>query len=215
MAVLRKGLNDGYVGKIGNTVTYELNGEMVKRTIGIYDDPKTIPQLSVRQVTSVTSAFLIPVHDFITIGFDLEAKKTRKGAYNIASSYNRLNAITGKYPNQNIDFTKVLFSRGKMPIIPKPSVTLTKNKLAFTWDTDFTANGIKPTDRVMLIAYLPERHRAVCLISGAKRTAGVEYLSIPRSKKPMIIETYISFISETHKSISTSLYVGQVLSQIE
>ncbi|MBB6502216.1 DUF6266 family protein, partial [Pedobacter cryoconitis] len=115
MAVLRKGSNEGFTGKIGNTVTYRLYGKIVKRTIGMRTDAPTVPVLSSWQATAVTSTFLKSIKEFIKVGFELEAKRVSKSYHDVAASYTRLNAITGTYPSQHIDFTKVLLSKGKMP----------------------------------------------------------------------------------------------------
>ena len=37
--------NRGFIGRVGNTVTYVLNGQIVKRTIGKSSREATIPQL--------------------------------------------------------------------------------------------------------------------------------------------------------------------------
>ncbi|MBB5619640.1 hypothetical protein HDE69_000678 [Pedobacter cryoconitis] len=131
MAIFRNGSNDGSTGRNGNKVTYLLYGKLVKRTIGLRTDKPTVPVLISRQVTALTTAFLKPVKEFLTIGFELEGRLNFKSYYNIASSYNRLNAISGSYPDQQIDFTKVLFSQGKMPVIPTALVNITDKGLNF------------------------------------------------------------------------------------
>ncbi|MBB6500927.1 DUF6266 family protein, partial [Pedobacter cryoconitis] len=210
MAILKKGLNGGFTGKIGNTVTYSLYGKIVKRAIGIRTDAPTVPVLSIWQATALTSAFLKPVKEFIKIGFDLEAKQISKSYYAVATSYTRLNAITGTYPSQHIDFTKVLLSKGKMPETPMTRVKATEGSLLFSWDAKFVAHGIKDSDQVMLLAYIPEKRIAIHELYAAKRVEGTGYLSMPRTRIPLIAETYISFISENHKSISNSIYTGQI-----
>ncbi|MGY0040467.1 hypothetical protein [Pedobacter sp. NJ-S-72] len=52
MAVFKKGSNDGFIGRIGNTVTYMRYGKLEKRTIGLRTDKPTIPVLRSRQVTA-------------------------------------------------------------------------------------------------------------------------------------------------------------------
>ncbi|MET4140192.1 DUF6266 family protein [Pedobacter sp. UYP1] len=211
MAIFRKGSNDGSTGRTGNTVTYLLYGKLVKRTIGLRTDKPTVPVLISRQVTALTTAFLKPVKGFLTIGFGLEGKLNSKSYYAIASSYNRLYAISGNYPDQQIDFTKVLFSQGKMPVTPGVLVNRAEKGLTFKWDTSFTAKGIHHNDQVMLMAYDPKKRGTQFQLNAGRRSEGEALLSIRKKKKPLLLETYISFISESRKSVSNSVYVGQIL----
>lgn len=70
MAILTNGLNDGFTCKLGNTVTYMLNGKMVRRTIGKRTSPPTISELANRRKISLITAFLYPIKNFIQTGFE-------------------------------------------------------------------------------------------------------------------------------------------------
>lgn len=211
MAILKVESNRGFTGRVGNTVTYVLNGQVVKRTIGKISKKATIAQLSVRQKTKIITEFLNPVKEYINIGFEFEARLAqKKNAHNIATSYNWLNAFTGVYPEQKIDFSKILLSRGSLPVTNDIDVKVVDNSIEFTWDKNIVTDRIKGSDRVMLLAYLPKENRAISLIGGAERLEGGEYLIIPGYKQGIHIETYVSFVSADYKSISNSVYTGKV-----
>jgi len=213
MAILKVESNRGFIGRVGNTVTYVLNGQIVKRTIGKSSKEATIAQLSVRQKTKIITEFLNPVKEYIKVGFEFEARLVpKKNAHNIATSYNWLNAFTGVYPEQKIDFSKILLSKGKMPVTNNIEVNFVDNRIEFTWDKTITTDRIKGSDRVMLLAYLPQENRAVSLIGGAERLEGGEHLIIPDCKNGIHMETYVSFVSADYKSISNSVYTGRVFS---
>lgn len=211
MAIFKKGLNDGFIGRIGNTVTYLRYGKLVKRTIGLRTDEPTVPVLRSRQVTALTTALLKPVKSFIAVGFELKGKLELKSYYTVATSYNRLNAISGIYPEQRIDFTKVLFSHGKMPVTPNVSVHRVEKGLIFNWDASFTAEGVNGNDQVMLMAYSPGSSGTVFQLNAGRRSEGEASLSIRKRRKPLLLETYISFISENRKRVSNSIYTGQII----
>lgn len=211
MAVSRNGSSGGFSGRNGNVVTYMLNGQWVSRIIGLRTDKPTKPVLAVWQVTKLSADFLKPVKDFIRTGFELETKGTFLNFHNAATEYNRLNAITGEYPDQKIDFTKVLLSKGKMPATPGVSVKAIESGLTFNWDSGFAASGIKANDEVMLLAYEPERKDATFSLYGGKRAEGEANLSIRKRKSPLVLETYISFIAQNRKTISDSIYTGQII----
>ena len=211
MAILKVESNRGFIGRVGNTVTYVLNGQVVKRKIGKSSKEATIAQLSVRQRTKIITEFLNPVKEYIQVGFEFEARLVqKKNAHNIATSYNWLNAFTGVYPDQKIDFSKVLLSRGNLPVTNNIDVKVVDNRVEFTWDKTIATDRIKGSDRVMLLAYLPKENRAVSLIGGAERLEGGEHLIIPEYKGGIHMETYVSFVSADYKNISNSVYTGEV-----
>jgi len=63
----------------------------------------------------------------------------------------------------------------------------------------------------MLLAYEPESINATFSIYAGQRAEGETDLSIRKRKTPVILETYISFISLNRKTISDSIYTGQVI----
>lgn len=210
MARAKKG-TEGYTGKVGNTVTYDLKGQSVKRSIGISTKPPTVKQLKVRQKTALVTELLRPVKEFIRIGFDLETRKTLLSPYNKATSVAKLKAIKGEYPDQDIDFSKVQFSSGNMPVNPNVSVKVLTMGLEFHWDIDFLAEGIKWNDNIMVLAYVPEKRNAYFHLSGARRIEGMERLTLPRFNETVKLEIYVSFISADRKSICNSIFVGELL----
>lgn len=211
MAVFKNGSSGGFSGRNGNVITYMLNGQWVSRIIGLRTDKPTKPVLAVWQVTKLAADFLKPVKDFIRTGFELETKGTFLNYHNVAAECNRLNAITGDYPDQRIDFTKVLFSKGKMPVTPGISVKAIKKGLTFSWDPNFSASGIKANDEIMLLAYEPDMKDATFSLYAGKRAEGEASLAIRKRKDPLVLETYISFISQNRKIISDSIYTGQII----
>ena len=203
--------NGEFKGKIGNTVTYELNGQLVKRTIGKNTKEPSVMQLAARQMIALINGLLRPVKVLIRIGFELEVKDTFLSANNKAVSENMLNAIKGSYPDQEIDFTKVVFSKGKMPVNTEIDVSVTETGLAFAWDPAFLLKGMHPNDRVLLIAYCPEKKYAFYETDGARRKEGKEHLPLMKYHEKVTVHTYLGFIAANKKSISTTIYTGEFL----
>lgn len=211
MAIAKKGSTRGFTGKLGKTVIYPLKGQLVERTIGELTKPASTLQEAGRQVTTLIVHLLRPVMPFIRIGFKLATENTTSSAYNLACSVNRLNVISGNYPDQEVDYSKVLFSKGVLPVNEKVSVSLDHSGVRFSWDPEFLIRGMKPTDQVMVMAYCPEKHCAFCIIDGARRKDGVEKINLPKYNEKMIYHTYITFIASNRESISNSFYLEDVL----
>lgn len=202
---------DGFFGKIGDTVTYLLNGKVVKRKIGYSSKPATASQLASRQDTPVTNNFIKPVNEFIKIGFKGEAKLAKKNANSLISSHTRKKAIKGEYPNKEIDFTKVLFSKGNMPETPQTKAEITEDGVQFTWNNNLIPGHFRSDDQAMLMVYFPELKTAEYVINGGARSIGIANLSLIKNDNPAVMETYISFISADRESVSNSIYTGQFI----
>lgn len=202
---------DGFIGKLGNTVTYLLNGKVVKRRIGYSSKPATVAQLACRQDTPVTNDFIKPVKEFIKIGFKGEAKLAKKNANSLISSHTRNYAIKGEYPYKEIDFTKVLFSKGSMPLTPNVRAVMTEDGMQFSWDKSLNPGDSRPDDQAMLMVYFPESQIAEYAINGGARINGFANISLIKHETPMVIETYIAFISADREKVSNSIYTGQFI----
>ena len=212
MATQKFGPFGPFSGKLGKVIGYvDKKGKQRLRTIGehIFSEPSD-KLLCSWEKTSMTAAFLKPVVEFVRIGLALEADIQDMSAYNLGSSLTR-KAIIGQYPDLQIDFSKVLFSSGKMPVVKNPEVIAADNGLMFTWDNNELQDGTLQTDRAMLMAYLPDNKMAFFTRSGAKRKQGYDYLEIPLVPAGQRVETYISFNAEDQKSISNSVYTGQII----
>ncbi len=208
MGKLEKGLMGAVTGKIGNLVYYVRNGENVVRRKGRVLKPASIGQLRVRMEMKVTVAFLKPVLEFMTYGFELEARGTTKNAYNLAVRYNKMNALMGVYPEIEVDYAKVLLTDGNMDMAQNTEVEVQESGFCFTWQC-IDMVWPRENDQVMLMAYFPSIKRAVYLLAGAKRKTGKQVLAIPADMAGLTAELYISFVSEDRKRMAKSLYAGQ------
>jgi len=198
-----------FQGRMGNMVFYKLNGKTVGRTIGKVET-FTENQKEVHERTSLISPLLNPLMDFIRIGFKNTPKPWGWDFYSVATSLNKPGAIKGKYPDLEINYEKLILSKGDIAPPKNPKVQLNGNSLQFSWDPDTDANHADTRDQVMLVAYFPETTKAVFLTSGARRTEGLDQLNLPSFNEDTIIETYMSFIADDRKDVSNSVYVGQL-----
>lgn len=210
MAIGGKNSGDGFTGKRGRFTYYYLNGKLISRTIGVRTLESTPALEATWQANSLVTAFLKPIKEFTDLGFELEAKKEHSYKYSRAYSCVRTQAIVGVYPDQAIDFSRVLVSRGKMKMATDVKAELKGNSIVFSWDTTLTPRITLANDQVMLMAYFPETLEAEYIIQGGTRGNGTAELVLPAYRNPVVMETYLTFISANHKSISNSTYTGQL-----
>ena len=211
MAKVKSGFGLGLSGTIGGVVyTQQPDGSTTVSSIAVPSKkPKTDSQKSTKQDTALCSKFFKHIQFFIKVGFALETKPNLN-ANNIATSYFRANAITGKYPNRKIDYSKVLLSRGKMALPENAAVAETDQGFLFTWNTDTLDFSTHYTDQVMVMAYFTELETARFSTGGAQRYKGAHLLELPGIERGNTAEIYISFIESEHRSVSNSVYLGQL-----
>jgi hypothetical protein len=213
MGKVVSGVAMGYSGKVGDKIySQQANGEVyVKEVSQPSNVPPTEKQLANRLEIARNSAFIKTVKDFIEVGFALQGKAEKMNGTNSATRYNRKNAFVGGFPDRRLDFSKVLLSKGSMP--PPMGVTVIRNEFGFvfTWDPQSDEKGAHYSDQVMLMAYFPEIEKAEYLIAGSQRSRGTELLNLGRIASGNIAEVYISFIEDNRKSVSNSVYLGQLI----
>lgn len=212
MGLVKNGAAMGFSGNVGNlTYSQQADGTTtVREKSKPSSKPATDLQLASRQRTKLCAEFLKPISGFIGIGFRLEGKLKGMNANNAAASYLRNNSITGDYPDLGINYSKILVTKGEME--PPKNVGLSRSEFgfSFTWDTYAEDKGLYYTDQIMLLAYFPELAKAVYVTAGAQRRRGAEILTLSGINHGHTAEVYASFIEDNHKSISNSVYVGQL-----
>ena len=208
MGKMNNGILDNFSGAIGKVVGSNWRGvpymrSKAKKRTGKLSDA----QLEQQAKFAVAGKFTQSMNDLLTLGFrDQAIKMTGK---NFAQSLILKDAITGTYPDFQIDYSKVLLSQGKLPKVKKPVVTAEANGIIrFTWTNDAKRKLAKVNDQAILVAYCPEENETEYAF-GAAREAGTGTLDVSEftGKK---VHTWISFISADNKDVATSIYTGLV-----
>ncbi|WP_316842197.1 DUF6266 family protein [Pedobacter gandavensis] len=209
MAICNVGPYGHPSGKIGSLVFYILNGQPVCRTIGKPGKP-SIKQLANQQAMSVTMELVKPMADFINVSFKLEAEGTVKNPHNLATSYIKKQALIGQYPDIKVDYSKVVLSQGSLEMAKDLKITKGKEGLNLSWNSDMEENAAAD-DILMVLVSHPTKKRASSYLNAARRSDGNCFL--PLDKEWMInqqMEIYVCLKSSNEKSISDSVYVGNL-----
>ncbi|WP_316838500.1 DUF6266 family protein [Pedobacter gandavensis] len=196
-------------GKIGNVVFYMLNGQPVCRLIGKAGKP-SINQKGNRQSMSVTMELIKPMADFIGVSFKLEAEGSPKNTYNLAVSYNKKHALTGQYPNIKVDYSKIILSKGNLEMAKDLKLTKGEDGINLSWNTATEQYGYHDDIMMVMISH-PVKKTASNFLNVAKRSDGSCF--IPLYHEWMMseqMEVYVCVRSADEKSISNSVYVGNL-----
>ena len=114
MAVFKKGINGAFSGTIGSTVGASWRQIDYMRSLPRPSKkPATPRQLAQRAKFALAVSFLQPMKWLLNIGFN-DRMKGRSTGYNQGLQLFITEAITGSYPDYEIDFSKVSVSRGGM-----------------------------------------------------------------------------------------------------
>jgi len=108
MGTIKKGILGGFSGKVGTVVGASWKGIAYMRSLPQkVKNPRTLGQRMQRSKFALTLALLQPMTAFLRTGWKLYAHK--QSPFNAAMSYAINNAVTGTYPDYDIDPSKVLY----------------------------------------------------------------------------------------------------------
>lgn len=209
MAKSPNGLYGALSGRLGNTVHYVLNGQHIVRMVGVNTKPPTVKQKANRQAMSVIMDLLRPALRFVNAGFGLEAMNTVCNAHNLAVSYNKKHALQGEYPNLSVDYSKVQFSRGVLPLPDGLRMEKEGNGIRISWNPEHLDKGDSPDNIVMVMLLKPGQSRGDCMLNAGKRSEGSCFIELETGHQSQT-EVYICFKSSSGKSISNTAYVGNL-----
>jgi hypothetical protein len=131
-----------------------------------------------------------------------------KTGYNLAVSYNMNMALTGTYPDIELSYPLVLISRGHLPKALNASVIADEEgNLEFSWEDNSDIGKAKASDKVLLVAYCPEKEEVIFSTVAGQRDQCRATLRTTKWKGENI-ETWIGFINEEETDASDSVYTG-------
>ncbi|MBB2151607.1 DUF6266 family protein [Pedobacter gandavensis] len=209
MAIALNGPQGHFSGKIGNLVFYMLNGIPVVRRIGRVGKPSRA-QLANHSSMSVTNKLLASMKGFIKLGYGLQAKGTPQNAHNLATSYHKKHALTGEYPNIKVDYSKVILSKGLVPVADDLKIVKTSTGLEISWNPTYEAKETRYDDIVMVMLCYPESDKGTEYLNIARREEGKCFIGLSEHHLQQQIEPYISFRSADGEKVSDSTYLGNI-----
>ncbi|MBO9570935.1 MAG: hypothetical protein J7497_01805 [Chitinophagaceae bacterium] len=208
MAKLKIGILGAITGLVGTVVGSTWRGIAYIRSKG----PETRSNSSEDQKKQQSKFglmvnFLHSMKDLLQLGY--KDHGTRMTEINSALSYNIKNAITGNYPDYAIAYPMVQISRGNLPNAKSPAASAeTAGAINFNWLNNAGIGKAKAGDRAILVAHCPELQQTVYIVDPL-RSAAAGVLAVPEFSG-MDVQTWISFLSEDKKDVSTSIFTGEV-----
>ena len=167
---------------------------------------KTPKQLQQRAKFNKAMEFLTPIKDYIRVGYKTYAVK--KSAFNAAVSYVVKNAVSGSYPDIEINYQRVLVSRGDLTPPKDVAATISERCITITWTDNSAEGSADATDLSMPLAYNVSKGQAVFEIAATTRSSQSVVLPLPSDWLGDTIQLYLGFISEDGMEVANSVYIG-------
>jgi len=209
MARISEGIK--FSGGLGGVVGSSWNGISYIRTHAAkISNPRTGPQQDHRQKIAVTMKFLKPLAQFLKIGFKNYSVKMTP--FNAAMSWNYHNALQGFYPDNTVDYSKVLVTRGLIPpSLNQVAGSAGSGTIRFTWDDNSSETGASGSDKTLLAVCNPGKLQAITINELATRAQKSQVVTLPTSFPGDLVHCYIGFIKEDGTEVSNSMYAGPVI----
>ncbi len=215
MATVKSGKVGRFNGKIGDVVIYKREGKLLGRDVPSKSSKApTLAQLTQQVKFSLVNSFAGNISDILTIGYQ-HSRANGMTAMNAAVSYHLNNAVTGVYPDFQLDYSKVRVSdaKGKGEIDGGYASSLlpaADAKVTVSWIVQDPAGipATAPADLVYLVFYNITKERFVTFQKKAARSLLTTTAQIPRSFIGDSFHGYLFFVSEDGKSVSDSEDLG-------
>jgi hypothetical protein len=213
MARLPKGIFGPFSGKIGPVVGATWNGIPYIRTKAKKKKKKKkVVKSPLRLANEAKFKFanhwMVPFHPYVIVGFGNFPKE--KPPISMAFSINYRDAVTGTYPDFEIDYSKVVLSIGNLPGLTRPVIVFTKPEmLELSWEQD--SNPLSAyDDQVTLVLYSRDLALTDGFIGGVKRASRKCSYEFDARLVGKELDVYVSVSSLDRKKMASSVYLGRI-----
>ncbi len=202
MGRIKQGILGGFSGKVGTVIggNWKSISYMRARPQNV-KNPRTEAQLKQRSKFLLVLNLLKPLNPVLRIGWKHYANN--QSPFNAATAHTLANAITGTYPNYEIDYTKVLISSGALTPIANPLIAANAGVINLHWEDNSGIGTAKATDKLLFAAVNPTKGETITVFDGTVRSAEHLQFALPQWIGNTV-HAYIGFVSEDGKEVSNS-----------
>ncbi len=210
MATFEKGILGGFSGKVGNVVGARWRGKNVMRSLpqrGNYTP--TEEQLLQRERFKTVIRFLNPIKSVVSKYYG--KKQGDKSPYNLATSYHMKEALIEVLGGFEIDFAKVLISKGDLRGLERPTLAAAANQvLDLGWVDNSGQGNANPLDQLVAVVFAPATQLyQIFEFVGTREETAVQ-LTLPAFMAGQEVQVWATFVVETGKLAAVSTYLGVV-----
>lgn len=207
MAEIKKGILGRVQGKVGTVVGVNWRGKNILRSLPTRkkNTPVSEKQLKQRAKFKLMIDFLNPLRQLTSKYFgEYQGTKSRT---NLAVSYQLKEAIVETAKGIEIDYSKVVLTKGALPAAMVTLSKLEQDKLTITWQSDAGKGLANATDQLTVVVYNTDKKTFHVLVGKADRTKETITESLPTGWTKNL-QVWMVWINDKEKLNSTSTYLG-------
>lgn len=217
MGKSNQGIHGGFTGRVGNIVGSQLRGKQVLRIRpASVANPNTEKQRNQRERFGLVNRFLATQSQLVKIGF--RSYSGRQSAFNAAASYNLRNAITGDYPDVQLNYTDLRISMGQLPGLKSLTAAFeAPDKLRLEWADNSSQQLASADDMLMVGLYETGGNGGITYVNAAARAATMVTLELPDALVGKTVAVFAFFTAlsalgtaSTRDQLSDSVFGGLV-----
>ncbi|HWV72963.1 MAG TPA: DUF6266 family protein [Pseudosphingobacterium sp.] len=209
MATYSQGANGAFSGKAGSVVGSNWRSIGYLRGLARFKTKSNSPkQAAQRARFGMAVTFLRPMKNILNIGFH-DRRSNKSTGYNQGMQSFMRHAITGEYPDFEIDFSKIEVSKGGLEKLLGLSVVSDQaNTLSITWqDTSETSDNAYLDDQVFVLIYNQTEDIFTTYKNAQRQDAGIE-LELPEMFSGNEFHVYVFVLDRDGRDASNSQYGG-------
>lgn len=210
MAKFINGAIGTFSGKVGSIIgsswrsVHYIRGLSKKRT-----KPFSEAQLAHQQRFGMMGRFLLPLKGLVEIGL-ANADESRATLFNRAMSMN-LPAVVGTYPDFNIDYSQVTFSKGSLLVPRNASVALSPGVVTVNWNPAVNRFSGEGDDEVYVLLYDHEQELFYTSDTIEPRSAATVDIPLDDGMAGNNADVWAFAVSRDGKHISNTLHLGSFI----
>lgn len=211
MGTYNKGILGPFSGKVGTVVGATWRGKFVLRSLPtVVSRTPTDSQALQRLKFTTISEFLTPFYPVIRKFYGNNSGVLTR--VNQATSYHMKEALVYVDPNFELDYNKVVFTKGDLLGLEAPSVTdIGSETLKLEWTDNSGQGEAKETDVIIITVYEAANRLSFFSLDLGTRNASSATFTLPSYLNGMTVEVWASVASSNGKRYATSNYLGSVV----
>ncbi|AOM77400.1 DUF6266 family protein [Pedobacter steynii] len=212
MGLITWGILGGFRKKTGAVVGAFYRGQDVIRAIPRSSTKsRTQAQQMQRSKFGLVTKYLSRFSSIIDTGYPNAGKRTKM---NEAVAYHLRAAVTGTFPDYEMDHSKLFFSHGAREFaFDAKAVALPNLEVEFNWKHEGNdRKNMSANDTVTVVVYDPETEICITAESFVKRSAKKAVLQLPSMLLGNEVYCYLSVNSESKPTVSSETqFLGKVI----
>jgi hypothetical protein len=210
MGILRKGIFGGFKNKTGGLVGRMVGGKNVITALphkSLKDC--TEAQVSQQQKFELILTTLKWFSSLIEIGF--KHAKDKGSAFNACVKFNYNRILIGVAPDYNIDYSKLIYSKGSLVGAAMPMLSLITGGIRINWLPDMETRFNRNTDKASFVAFCVEKEMILIYRDLATRADLQVVLSLSAHAAQDNWHIWMHFENAQGNEVSNSAYLGNYM----